>query len=190
MRLCELQRPDSRHDAYELLRRAGYKRLGSGLFGAVFQAPGKPYVLKVFSAKDWAFMEFAKMVMGDGNPHFPKFYKKVVKVTDQYYAVRTEPLQPYQNSTLALEYITMYMGKKLPKDYMYGGYYYAAKRHERDLGTNETAFMDAHPDLRDACDRILALVETEAVILDLKDDNLMMRRGTVVFTDPVVGSGP
>lgn len=93
MRLVEFTRPKSISHAMEILQGAGYKPLGMGSFGAVYQKPGASYVLKLFDSADVGYQQYIALAQKNPNPHFPKFFGKMIKVTEDYYAVRMERLE-------------------------------------------------------------------------------------------------
>lgn len=88
MRIDELSLPSSITKAKIILRKAGYKVLGIGSFGTVLKNPKSNYVLKLFKSKDTAYLAFINMVKNNPNRHFPKIIGNIIKVTDQYSAVR------------------------------------------------------------------------------------------------------
>lgn len=84
-----------------MFARYGFKTIGTGKYGAVFGKDNHPYVIKVFM-KDTAYLRwlnFAKM--HQNNPFVPKIKGKVVKITDNFMAVRLEKLTP---STSRMKY--------------------------------------------------------------------------------------
>lgn len=173
-RLDEISRPASRLDADQVLRRAGYQRLGKGSFGAVYQKPGRPYVLKVISSRDRSYLDFIALARAHStNPHFPRFYGKLVRVTPEYYGVRMEPLKPYRHDpTTIADYLTL-------RDYQGNPNSYLSMRRD-----DAFEFMEEYPDLRAACDLIIDNLLTKYPH-DIKQDNLMLRGNTIVITDPV-----
>lgn len=166
MRLDEITRPESRRAADQLLRDKGYTRLGAGSFGAIYQNKTASYVLKVFSSTDFAYIDFIKLCQSNQNPHLPKFFGKLVKVTDLYYAIRMEKLTPFTYDQ---------------------GDYVADKISEYCRGPQSSRFEDSleyledKPELSKAC----KLIRTLKHPLDLKYDNVMKRGSTVVIVDPV-----
>lgn len=82
-----------RGSAVEFLGRYGFKPLGSGKYGAVFANRSYPFVIKVFM-KDTAYLlwlNFCKM--HPNNPYCPKIRGKVVRLGDNFMAVRLEKLE-------------------------------------------------------------------------------------------------
>ncbi len=172
--LTETVRPQTRRLADEVLRRAGYQRLGHGHFGAVYRRPGSSYVLKVFSAKDKAYLDFIALAQNHSdNPHFPKFFGKVVPVTPAYSAVRMEPLTPYRHDPVTIDdYLRL-------RDYHGEPSSYLMLRREDSI-----EFMEFYPRLREACDLIIDHLLTKYE-RDIRRDNIMRRGETLVMIDPV-----
>ena len=171
--LNELARPKTRVQADEILRNAGYSRLGNGAFGAVYRKPGKPYVLKVFTAKDQAYRDFVALAMAHkNNPHFPRFIGNIVHVTPDICAIRMEPLTPYKHNH---SLITMYLRWRDYKSNDPNNFISIELENAKEILT---------PKLKKACDLIIDNLMTRYAC-DLKQENLMMRGSTIVFTDPV-----
>lgn len=174
-RLDEISRPATRKDVDAVLRKAGYKRLGYGAYGAVYQKSGSNYVLKIFDSNDRAYLDFIDFSKRhSNNPHFPKFFGKVVKVTHRYYAVKVELLSPYKgDSTHFREYIKN-------RDY-------AIKKPESLIAEIVNDALDElsnYPSLLQACDLLIDEFGKKHRF-DIKDENIMMRGDTIVFVDPI-----
>lgn len=92
--LDEITRPANMSDAKEILIKAGYDLVGSGLYANVFIRPGEDSVLKLFNAEDNAYIAFYNLVRNNNNTHFPKFKGRLMKITGWYYAARIEKLEP------------------------------------------------------------------------------------------------
>jgi hypothetical protein len=164
--LDELSRPPQT-EAEQKLMAAGYERIGSGTWGEVFSKPGDPLVLKLFHPGDTAYTDFVKLAMQhQNNPHFPKFHGKMMRVTDDYNAIRMEKLTPNNSSELA----------ELLEDYLNGMQY----KSRLDLWP----LLWKNPKLKEAC-KLIARNLLNTHYLDLQIQNIMMRGNTVVFTDPV-----
>jgi len=161
MLLNELTRPD---DIDYVLTRGGYKRLGSGMFATVYEKPGVAYVLKVFSVEDHAYLDFIKLAREhQDNPHFPKFYGKLVRINKSFYGIRMERLSrfdPHKFGDVAYELF----------DYIQDG-----------IGS----VLDNDPELKDACDLVRKNLLTK-YHFDNKNDACMVRGNIIVITDPVL----
>lgn len=183
MRLTELSRPEDMKDATAVLKKAGYEQQAAndapGSQGSVWQKPGAPYVLKIFSAGDKAYQAFVQLAMRhQDNPHFPKFFGKMIKVTPKYYAVRIEPLTPYKyNSTL------MYRYTKL-RNYMAGGGVDPNSMSAMEYD-DCMEFLEEYPKLKEALDLIIDGL-LDVFDNDIANKNIMMRGKTIVITDPVI----
>ena len=81
----------------EFLLTHGFRSIGAGSFGAVFEKPGYPWLFKIFN-QDPAYLAYLKYaIQHQSNPNVPKIKGKILKINDDTYAVRTEKLK-----TLAL----------------------------------------------------------------------------------------
>ena len=98
LNLNELSRPPKVGNAAEILNNAGYDQLGQGAYARVFGKPGANHVLKLFSTEDSAYLDFVSLVNQHPNPHFPKFKGKMMKVTDNYYAIQMEKLTAFPDN--------------------------------------------------------------------------------------------
>lgn len=161
----EISRPQTRQGVDALLRGAGYVRLGKGMFGAVYEKPGNAYVLKVFSARDKAYLEFISLAQSHrDNPHFPKFLSKVIRVTKDYYAIKMERLTPFNPHKV-------------------GDYAYALFDYIQD-GVDDGELAD-QSELKAACDLVRKSLLSH-YLFDHKDESFMMRGNTVVIADAVL----
>jgi len=181
--LDEITRPTHRAAA-KILADAGYKLLGSGLYANVYAKPDDNYVLKLFSNDDEAYINFMYLTIGNPNPHFPKFKGKMMRVTDDYYAIRMERLTPLKintddsrklarNLSTYTKLIQQKAGRRQPDN-------------EKIIAINE--YMDEldeeQPGIKYACNIIGNNLKTETV--DIHDENIMMRGNVLVITDPVI----
>lgn len=183
MRIDELTRPENRTKASVILAKAGYKKLGDGLFARVWQKPGVKYVLKLFHADDVCYANYVRLIKRhQNNPHFPKVYGQLVKVTPEYYAVRLEPLRP---GYIQLdERIRSYINLSLK---------YRPTRGERNRYKEKYAdVIHQYPQLSDALELILRVSPRSGrkechPDISFDTENIMLRSGKFpVFTDPLV----
>lgn len=184
-RLDELSIPPDMKDAGEVLTKAGYEQQKAndapGAFGSVWRKGDTPYVLKIFSSSDYAYEAFLTLAMKhQDNPHFPKIFGKMVKVTPKYNAVRIEPLTPYKADSTLIRRYTRY------RNYMRGNTVdpnsIVAMEYEDCL-----EFLYEYPKLKEALDLIIdGLLGLYGN--DISNKNLMMRGSTIVITDPVAGT--
>ena len=177
MRIDELTRPETDMGVDLLLRRAGYENLGHGSFANVYQKPGKPYVLKVFTSEDTGYLAYLDLIRKhQDNPHFPKIYGKLVSISPEYYAVRMEPLQKYvygaQSDYVDVQDISIYLNHW--DQPIVPGYVEGARE-----------FMEENPLLQEACDLIIEHLVGRFTLDMSKPENTMLRGTTVVITDPI-----
>ena len=167
MRLDELTLPLDRDTAEAVLVRAGYTKVGFGWSADVYGRADKDYVLKLFSATDHSYMQYVELAKAHPeNPHFPRFRGKMIRISDDYNAVRLERLTPYTGSDGLVWEINCYIHER--------------QRNQRQSGKIEP------PSLQDACELIAGLTRNGRPLgLDIKAANIMMRGDTLVLTDPV-----
>lgn len=165
VKINEITLPQTRQDVNQILMAAGYKRLGTGMFAAVYEKPGSPYVLKVFSAKDNAYQDFIKLAKEhQDNPHFPKFYGKLLRITKNYFAIRMEKLSVFDPHHFGEKAYALF-------DYIQDG--------------QPVAELNDEPLLREACDLVRRKLLSHYVF-DHKDEAFMTREDTIVITDPAL----
>lgn len=185
-KLNELSKPDY-DESDQILQKAGYKLLGAGSYGSVYTKPGANYVLKVFMADDTAYKDYVKLCMTHNNPHFPKFTGKLVKVSNDVLAVRTEMLSEIGGEFDSHDYDQMNRYMKFRAKYEndehmveQGGYV------ERDF-YHIMSLDETHNGLKNALDIIAdQLIGRDGYEPDLYHENIMLRGNTVVITDPII----
>jgi hypothetical protein len=171
--LNEITRPSTQKDADQILRNAGYARIGYGSFGAVYQKNDKT-VVKTFTSFDTGYISFIKMVKtSNNNPHFPLFYGNPIKITKDYYAIKQENLKKYNGNSYPI---------RLYIDYLIHG-----KRLGYDSDFEEVEeIMEYNPRFAEACQMIADLVKSNPNFKnDISDSNIMKRGKTLVFIDPI-----
>ena len=161
-KLKEFTRPGKRSDYWDILNNAGYRLIGQGGQGDVYQKPGKDYVLKIFSSRDYAYQDFLKLVMEHENIHFPAVKGKLVKVTNSIYAVRLEPLTPCTSKT-AIDNIRAYL--------------------YQNMDARQKLWFEDKNDLAEALDLIRFNLTDHG--FDIHSENVMMRGNDLVIIDPV-----
>lgn len=187
--LDEITRPSDLNAAHAILKKAGYSRIGNGMYANVYAKATDEHVLKLFKSSDEAYKQFVNMVVQNPNVHFPKFKGKLMRITDEYYAIRMEKLQPlnmgydYANSVELSTVLTAYI------------YNYTSSSRVRLAPTAEkTKFRETmnrlideteekQPGIKKACELVASLLSGNR--LDLHPGNIMMRGPVVVITDPV-----
>ena len=181
--LDEITRPNSIENAEEVLKKAGYEKLGEGYYAAVYAKGDADHVLKLFSVRDTSYPNFVNMTIQNPNIHFPKFKGKMMKVTNEYYAIRMEMLTRFGEATgdgPILEKI---------KNYIYGyatyGRSYSDNIRGQQVIKEIDQFEEMQPGIKKACELIADMIANGYVGLDLHAGNIMRRGNTIVFTDPV-----
>ena len=177
--LDEISRP-KRSEAHNILMNAGYEMLGYGIFANVYAKPGENGVLKLFDSEDEAYQKFVYMAMSNPNPHFPKFKGKMMKITDEYYAIRMEKLTPLPDTPDTASYakkISAYVKLIQNKS--------GRIRSDADeLISDIDEIEKEQPGIKYACNMIGNRFKEE--IIDIHNDNIMLRGNILVITDPVI----
>lgn len=173
MRINEISRPYTYHEAVDKLYNAGYKSLGSGAYGHAFQRKSRPNeILKIFSAYDDAYIDYLEFIRNhQNNKHFPKIIGKPMKITPDYHAVKLEKLEPVIRPDFEPSFyhsIEQYLN----------GY---------DITDRFTeAYIDANPTFKDALDLLIHFQNMHNYEWDIHAGNIMWKNNTLVFIDPVV----
>lgn len=148
------------------LEQHGFKNLGQGSFGAVYEKPGYPWVFKVFN-RDPAYLYFLKYAMAhQSNPHLPKI-RGLIKIDDNTYVVRMEKLTQIP------------MGSEPANSLL-----------------KQIHMMDSYGDLSDkqvewikntlpGVHQFFMSFPLSGYEYDIHYENLMMRGNTIVITDPL-----
>lgn len=174
--LNEITRPPLVQAEY-ILFKAGYKRLDNNdaAYAQVYAKPGAAYVIKLFKSHDTAYMAFVDLARANKNIHFPVFKGKMIRVTDQYHAIRIERLTPVLsipevgNARTVADIMDNYM--IAPPD----------EHREQQMDMIEKS----QPGIKAACD-LIANKLLPTYELDLHSFNIMMRGNVLVITDPVM----
>ncbi len=205
MKITEITRPPEMYNAKTLLKKAGYKELGGGSYGAAFARPDTPFILKLFTYEDYAYLQYLKLITTISNPHFPVVKGKPIKITNDYHAVRLErltrlPKDQYMIAALCKKYIKQYQDLSELEN---------AKWHDQQQSKTQTVdlrsnhigdfsvstnvtrgklqqFEQTYPDLANALrlivDHVINKVDAR---IDMHTGNFMMRGSILVITDPV-----
>lgn len=170
----EISRPDTQEDADKILNKAGYKRLGHGSFGAVYEKGDK--IIKTFTSQDAAYLLYIKEVLKHkNNPHFPKIYGKPIRITSEYYGIKIEKLKP--GTDIRYDYIREYIINVN----------YVNQKQMSELRFYDYVKQFGKP-FEEACKVIANLLNNNpSMKIDLYhgNENIMMRGNTIVFVDPV-----
>lgn len=153
------------------LKKKGWKLIGRGMFGAVMEHYDRPWVLKLFSNNDTAYHEFVNLAQAHPNPHFPTFTGDILRTTRGFSVVRVEKLMHAQ-SYMKFAHLT--------------GLYMETIDEPLSIGVEKCReYVEAVPSLKIACE-LIARNLLERFNLDLETkDNVMLRKETFVFSDPV-----
>lgn len=177
MRLDELTLPSDIKSAGRILKAAGWGEDSTGLNSLVYYRDDKNYILKLFKSRDNAYWAFLELVLANPNKHFPKIIGKPKKVTDAYYAVRMERLEPIKTPAHLKIYLEVQSGERDSED-LFG---FMEERYQRAI-----SYLQENPEMKVALDliaeKLLPIYEE-----DLHDGNIMERPdGTYVIIDPVI----
>lgn len=148
----------------------GFKKLGQGAFGSVYEKPGYPWVFKIFH-NDASYLAWINYVVANqGNEHVPKIKGKPFRITDGVFAVRMEKLDRLPDD---------WYNNSLLDTIAYGGITRDAKEKFKELG---------HEDIIPVISAIYAMSHdiSKDWKVDLHSGNVMMRGNTPVITDPLV----
>lgn len=144
----------------------GFKNVGQGSFGAVYEKPGYPWVFKVFN-NDPAYMHFLRYAMQhQGNPHLPKI-RGVMKIDNKTYVVRMENLKEIP---LGSEPATKLV-KILHNMDSYGDL------DEKDVAWIKNTLPGIH--------QFFMSFPLAGYEYDIHYQNIMMRGNTIVLVDPL-----
>jgi len=180
----------------------GWKPLGRGAYGWVFEHPTKNYVIKVFSSNRSYenFVKFARL--NSTNIHIPKISKdaRVIPGTSFKY-VKMEKLQPISEETLNTKYFSelAYIIVKLAKfdlqapDHEEAFVVDQLKKHGLEFNQlRQLRFADIFAKFKkpdqswiDIVDKLILYAENVGeVYFDIHYQNFMLRNNTLVITDP------
>ena len=171
---------------HKVLYNNGFRALGSGSFGTVWEHPKLSYVLKVFTADDIAYAGWiATAQQHKNNPHMPRFLSpRLVRIVPGVVAIRTERLTRIDETAYSmLRQINTIVHEAtierisasdlIASDVMY-------RRHNGFI-----AYCKAYPEFIPALDILVKFVMQPGYRPDIHDENIMMRGPVIVFTDPV-----
>ena len=171
---------------HKVLYNNGFRALGSGSFGTVWEHPKLSYVLKVFTADDIAYTNWiATAIQHKSNPHMPQFVSpKPFPIVPGVMAVRMERLTRIDDSTYKmLNMINIVVNeaiiertsasKLIASDVIY-------RRHNGFM-----TYCQNYPEFVPALDILVKFIMRPGYRPDLHDDNIMMRGPVIVFSDPV-----
>lgn len=160
------QRKSNLRHFRDYLKLRGFKMLGSGHYAIVFTHPTLDFCIKLFR-KDEGYQTFLRFCWANkGNTCLPKFFGKIMKIDDNYFAVRMEKLKRMTAAQYSLfEDIEFHLDKN---DYL--------KQEYPNLDQTQPNLVSTLITLFDHNDGTLNI--------DIHECNVMMRGDTFVITDP------
>lgn len=160
-------------DWQTLLQTHGFRPIGRGFGGQVYENPKIPYVLKIFTAEDPGYPQWVNICKTQlkGNPYVPQYRGGIVRVSSGVLAVRMEKLQP---ATADQKVLVKHIQQAL----------LTSLRTKADWQPLLEKF-DLDSDLIAVIEQIYHAASSPPIRLDLKSANVMSRNGQLVFTDPL-----
>jgi hypothetical protein len=170
-------------DWHTVLNNYGFKSLGYGSFGVVWENPKLPYVLKVFSSKDSAYIDWISVArQNKSNPHMPRFVSaRLLKITPEVLAIRMEKLFPVinQEKNVVFESASLLQERYNPSEQIKSVGFDTDQRNLR-------YYCQTHPTWLPALDVVKNFSNNSGYRLDFHNKNVMMRDNDIlVITDPV-----
>lgn len=154
----------------EFMAQNGFRSMGRGYYGEVFEKPGYPWVFKVFR-DDAAYLRFITYAArNQDNPNLPKVKGLPMRIAPDTYVVRIEKLSPIDGQHKELASLLYDLGDAEEDDELSSEMAWLGKRYP---GIRRFISMarKAWPDLS----------------LDIHHDNIMLRGAIPVLSDPVSG---
>lgn len=143
MKITEVTRPSSIGQALAILYQHGYQKLGSGLYATVVAKPDEATALKLFSTNDTDYRAYLNLIAAKPNPHFPVIKGKPIKVSDEYWAIRMERLEPLEeNSRQLIQYIGKYLKSYQKLAELEQEYYSKAMNNQYKLTDEDKKILD------------------------------------------------
>jgi hypothetical protein len=187
--VSKLPKPrDSRFDPlgvdwHTVLNNYGFRSLGYGSFGVVWENPKLPYVLKVFSSKDSAYIDWISVArQNKNNPHMPRFVSaRLLTITPEVLAIRMEKLFPVinQEKNVVFESAMLLQERYNPSEQIKSVGFDTDQRNLR-------YYCQTNPTWLPALDIVKNFSNNSGYRLDFHNKNVMMRDAdTLVITDPV-----
>ena len=170
-------------DWHTVLNNYGFRSLGYGSFGVVWENPKLPYVLKVFSSSDSAYIDWISVArQNKNNPHMPRFVSaRLLTITPEVLAIRMEKLFPVinQEKNVVFESDLLLQERYNPSEQIKSVGFDTDQRNLRH-------YCQTHPTWLPALDIVKNFSNNSGYRLDFHNKNVMMRDAdTLVITDPV-----
>lgn len=163
-----------------IMHQYGFKLLGTGNYGSVYEKPGYPWVFKVFTYDKAYFKYFNYARRNQRNPHLPKIKGNYIRINNNTFVVRLEKLTPisteqFRKVSGILDQLTDIIQYNIDE---YG--------NELDHSPEEITFIKKHMDLYELMLTLYKTPEFKDLGKDLHQGNIMMRGITPVLVDPVI----
>jgi hypothetical protein len=189
MRLYEITRITKNSQATRILKRSGWEIAGEGANATVYFREDKPYVLKIFTPYDSAFVAYIKFCQKNSNPHFPKFYKDIVKITKNLCAIRMERLYPLDETEeiiTGLEILASYISKYSIDPSFLSHSPEKLENFLKEVVEKRNDVLNYFDESVVAAAELVPDIAKNRGHLDMHPRNFMQRLdGTLVFSDPI-----
>ena len=196
-KLSQIGHPVS-YKLHGILKDHGWNILGTGYEATVAEKPGAPYVLKIFPqvSKYVQFVQFCQQHAD--SEHLPRFSRYVRPVPHTRFSyVRMEKLKPVREAALLstyAEYLCAVDQVFRSEDRTPVFWNHAMSRWDLDELPEKQGYTDvaacaqqAPPEWSKLIEQLVKLMQAEHIKqFDLHSENMMLRGGTLVITDPFV----
>ena len=155
----------------DYMMKYGFRYVGQGFYGVVFEKSGYPWIFKVFKEDPGylSYVDFCKR--HQANIHIPKIKGHTIKINDDTYAIRTEKLRPVdEKEGRTITSMANYMSRQ--------------NRGESISDFAESDLEELSVKYRGIYDLFKYFLES-GYNLDIHPENIMMRGSEIVLTDPV-----
>lgn len=155
---------------------SGFRLVGKGSYGAVYEKPGYPWLFKIFT-DDTPYEKYIRWAIANqSNPHVPKIKGGLLKINNRTFAVRMEKLAHFssQLGDEKIQKLRIILSK-------YEGEY-GMERSEKNWLTS------TYPKLLQVVDAIEKIYHSDDSFgMDMHGDsgNIMLRGDVPVITDPL-----
>jgi hypothetical protein len=156
----------------DFLDEHGFKKLGRGSFGLVFEKSDYPWVFKIFTT-DSAYLSYVKWAIANqSNPNVPKFKGKLIKVNNDTYAIRMEKLTEFKYSSYQIGHPMRRLHDLITA---YAGVY--------NVGKDDLKWLkNTYPGI---CAIVSQYKKNPDFKFDMHAGNIMMRGNIPVIVDPI-----
>ena len=170
----EFSRPNQLHKWNDYMIDHGFKFLGIGNYGSVYEHPTYPWVFKIFK-DDPAFLYYVNYIKhNQHNPNVPKIKGNVIKINDSTFVVRLEKLQPISNTFFIHNLAEPISIIRLLKN-----------RNIEDLDKEYQQILAKFKKQYPGIFQIIYDMVKSNYRLDMGSRNMLMRNNTPIVTDPI-----